>query len=378
MAEAPARVILKMSVQLPDGRKGAIHVFPGSDPAELAKQFCNKHGLTDPKLIRVVERHIVENVNNLPHAKFRTAAPAAAAAAPSAAPPHEEAPRAAEAAERSSDAGLASALDESRRRCAELEEKGAELQARLALAEEREAVQRKEMEELHHANARIATLAFAQAGKSTEEAAAELRQLLQPPGTALKLLNERYMHALQLLGDRAASARRKLAVAECWQVWARAQLQRRAVASERAKALGLAPPPELGPRSTDVSLQCTLQDAALDRAGDAMAAELALAREKRAAAERQVEELRTKLQSTTDELSEVTQALIVAKIAQAELNSERLGLDHDIKQLEKQIVIESVEQFDAIPFYSTPRGSNRKLLQVSTTPPQLSSRATMS
>ena len=37
MAEAP-RVILKMSVQLPDGRKGTIHVFPGSDPAELAQQ----------------------------------------------------------------------------------------------------------------------------------------------------------------------------------------------------------------------------------------------------------------------------------------------------------------------------------------------------
>ena len=30
-----------MSVQLPDGRKGAIHVFPGSDPAELAQQVRN-------------------------------------------------------------------------------------------------------------------------------------------------------------------------------------------------------------------------------------------------------------------------------------------------------------------------------------------------
>ena len=50
------RVILKMSVQLPDGQKGVIHVFPGSDPRELAEQFCEKHNLRDPRLRRVVER----------------------------------------------------------------------------------------------------------------------------------------------------------------------------------------------------------------------------------------------------------------------------------------------------------------------------------
>lgn len=50
------RVILKMSVQLPpsdeypDGQKGTIHVFPGSDPKELAEAFCYKHQLTDPKV----------------------------------------------------------------------------------------------------------------------------------------------------------------------------------------------------------------------------------------------------------------------------------------------------------------------------------------
>ena len=44
------RVILKMSVQLPDGQKGTIHVFPGSDPKELAEQFCDKHHLDDPKV----------------------------------------------------------------------------------------------------------------------------------------------------------------------------------------------------------------------------------------------------------------------------------------------------------------------------------------
>ena len=54
-----------MSVQLPDGTKGVIHVFPGSDAHELATAFCAKHKLEDPKLKQVVERHIVENMKNL-------------------------------------------------------------------------------------------------------------------------------------------------------------------------------------------------------------------------------------------------------------------------------------------------------------------------
>ena len=69
------RVILKMSVQLPpteghpEGQKGTIHVFPGSDPKELAEAFCEKHKLTDPKLRRVVERHINDNIRALPSIK---------------------------------------------------------------------------------------------------------------------------------------------------------------------------------------------------------------------------------------------------------------------------------------------------------------------
>ena len=46
----PSRMILKMSVQLPDGQKGNIHVFPGSDARELAEAFCEKHNLRDPKV----------------------------------------------------------------------------------------------------------------------------------------------------------------------------------------------------------------------------------------------------------------------------------------------------------------------------------------
>ncbi len=50
------RVILRMSVQLPDGQRGTIHVFPGSDPHALAEEFCTKHNLTDPKLLMVRAR----------------------------------------------------------------------------------------------------------------------------------------------------------------------------------------------------------------------------------------------------------------------------------------------------------------------------------
>ena len=48
-----------LSVKLPDGRQEAIHIWPGSDPAELAQQFCNKHGISDPKRLRAIEQNIV-------------------------------------------------------------------------------------------------------------------------------------------------------------------------------------------------------------------------------------------------------------------------------------------------------------------------------
>ena len=63
------RVILKMSVQIPDGRKGTIHVFPGDNPKDLASQFCKKYELRDPKLQRLVERHITESMRNLPQVR---------------------------------------------------------------------------------------------------------------------------------------------------------------------------------------------------------------------------------------------------------------------------------------------------------------------
>ncbi|KAL3920718.1 MAG: hypothetical protein SGPRY_005152 [Prymnesium sp.] len=187
-----------------------------------------------------------------------------------------------------------------------------------------------------------------------EEAEVELRSLLQPTGSSSSVLNARYVQALQLLGARSSARRIQQTMAECWRVWAGAQMQRREVHANRAKALGLAPSPLLGPRKTDASLQCTLADADIDRAGNAMAAEITAANDKRAAAERQVlidvwdkrlvvslgigvEELKNKLQAANKELCEVTQALIASKISEAEIKAEKLGLDHDIRKLEKQV-----------------------------------------
>ena len=45
----------------------------------------------------------------------------------------------------------------------------------------------------------------------------------------------------------------------------------------------------------------------------------------------------------------IWQALILSKINQAELSGDKLGLDHDIKQLERQIVIESVDAYEVRP-----------------------------
>ena len=86
------RVILKMSVQIPDGRKGTIHVFPGDDPKDLATNFCTKYELTDPKLQRLVERHITDSMKNLPQASERPSrgihmTPGSAHDAPHDAPP---------------------------------------------------------------------------------------------------------------------------------------------------------------------------------------------------------------------------------------------------------------------------------------------------
>ena len=211
---ARGRVILKLSVQLPDGQKGSIHVFPGSDPRELAEQFCEKHTLSDPKLLRVVERHIVDNMRHL--SKPNRSSPSTSIApsgsrlggsdvqqprdpstASSSAYPPSGLARARELALRWRD----SARSEQLLRCCwsafvELLWQGRMRRFRDAAHAEAEAARAAEIEELHAANARIATLAFAQAGRSPEQAATELRALLEPSGTSARRAQEQLERVL--------------------------------------------------------------------------------------------------------------------------------------------------------------------------------------
>ena len=104
-----------MKVAIGDGRQGTIHVFPGDDPKARAAQFCEKHELTEPKMLRVVEKHIADNIAKLP-AHRRKAAEGrrkkeAAAAGPAAAPAADSpaAPRTAPARQKSRKAAAAPA-----------------------------------------------------------------------------------------------------------------------------------------------------------------------------------------------------------------------------------------------------------------------------
>ena len=239
--------------QLPDGQKGVIHVFPGSDPRELAEAVCAKHDLDDPKLRQVVERHITENMRAL-----RSSQPAKSSGTTHGAEEagaHDGACNgsAGEGHSRGQPSGNGShvphvpyapagtlppfpqgessdAMDEPLRpRPAGVLEQGASTSSELVLsaalsrtwetavrwraaarldsikrvafsalvdlmwarrlARTREAAEAAAMEarsaeinELHAANARIAKLAFAQAGRPTNEATAELMEVGPNPG----------------------------------------------------------------------------------------------------------------------------------------------------------------------------------------------------
>ena len=168
-------VILKMLVQLPGGQKGVIHVFPGSNPRELAEAFCNKHELHDLKLHALVERHIADNMNQL-----KQQAPVRKSAADDA--------RSASGVSRepSSRRGVSApppAASEVRRiplHCKvvlillrnlwERRAQKAAVQGEQRASKAREA----EILELHATNVRIAQLAFAQASLAEEVAASPL------------------------------------------------------------------------------------------------------------------------------------------------------------------------------------------------------------
>ena len=71
------RVILKMNVHMEDGRKGTIHILPDDKPHLRAKQFTKKYNLPDD-MIPVVEQYIRTNMaamqhkSNIPQPKDQT------------------------------------------------------------------------------------------------------------------------------------------------------------------------------------------------------------------------------------------------------------------------------------------------------------------
>jgi hypothetical protein len=326
------RVILKLSVQLPDGQKGSIHVFPGSDPRELAEQFCEKHALSDPKLLRVVERHIVENMRHL--STNQHTPPSSAASEPrgggdSRLPPPQPPPPLSNggglaAAASSSSAGCPSGLVRARElavhwrasarskqllRCCWGTFVGLLWQGRMRRLRdtahvEASAARAAEIEELHAANARIATLAFAQAGRSPEQAADELRALLEPNGTSARRAQQQLERVLA-----REVRRRELSTAT--------ELKRRAMA---AMATGA----RAGPPAAAESSQATI-----------------------ARLTQRVAELST-------EVEELTTQLISAKLLQAELAAKETTAVHEKRVLERQLVITSAEVEHEIDYFDAP------------------------
>jgi hypothetical protein len=147
---------------------------------------------------------------------------------------------------------------------------------------------------------------------------------------------DRLTRAVALLGERSEAERRQLLLRDTFNAWASALIERCQLTSSRADALGLAPPPEMSPPTTGASVQCAMESAALETAVGVQG-ELALMSELRQTAERQVEEFRRKMDSQAAELADVTRMLIISKMNQAELELTNLVLDHDVKQLKRQV-----------------------------------------
>ena len=360
------RVILKMSVQLPDGQKGVIHVFPGSNPQELAKQFCDKHGLTDAKLRRVVERHISENMRSLPASSD---APAPNGGRSSEAPPAMAADGSAwvRSAARRAERGIGHeeaaalaghALGKVRAqalawrtssinssllyRCwsALVAERWAGRMRRYqeAANEKATAARAAEIAELHAANARIATLAFAQAGKTPEEAAGELREILEGSrggggdDEAAAARVQRQVQEAQLEASLASEARQVAEaareVAEARAASAEAQMAQKQEASGRPGENG-------GMRAADADDGHELQ-----------------------VANAKIEELTQRVEELTAELADLTESLIAAKLGQAELANSSMALQQEKRILQRQLVVESVEMHEIDYVGSPPQNAD--------------------
>lgn len=404
-----SRVILKMSVQLPDGQKGTIHVFPGSDPAELAEQFCAKHGLSDAKIRSVVKKHIVDNMRNLPPPKAGAPSGRAAQSTPPAAragggggsaPGAERAERAGAPAAAGAPMADAPSTPPGRRAGAPPEPPSASgsrprdvlsLAARWRLggwerllllrcvhgfrqaawearaerrAAEASASRDAEINELHEANARIARLAFAQAGRSVDEASVELAEVLEPRGGLAERRREQLDRVTARECARKAAEGRAALTRAAWRALVAPLVARQhsgarleAAGSRREAAIRIERTDSLTAASGEASTQCSLHSKELYELNEEVAlANGALKAQKEATAEvkRLLAEREAELAAKRAEVDELTARLIESKLSAAELQGASLTLSKNVKDLERQIRVDAVETHE-VPYYEPPR-----------------------
>lgn len=369
-----SRVILKMSVQLPDGTKGIIHVFPGSDAHVLAEAFCQKHDLHEPKLLKVVERHILTNMAALksgggkapsskpPPPTTEPPPPIASGRPVGGRPPPPSNPREVTEPPRSAPGAHARASSSTDRAspapkpppsnghsgsskqpvaaagdAAETPALQAEVQRLEAQLRARDA----EINELHAQNSRIAMLAFAQAGRSPAEAAKELDKVLEPKGGAAERLREQLERVLDREMERRERETRAALMRTAWHSWMGARPDKPGRSSAK---------PSAKPSATAVAPHATAGEsegggASLEQS-DSEAAALAAAEARASGLAKEVAELQA-------EVAHLTQELISAKLGRAELEENRLTVTHSYKQLERQLVIESVDMVE-VPYLDPP------------------------
>ena len=209
----------------------------------------------------------------------------------------------------------------------------------------------KELAELHAANARIATLAFAQAGRTQREAEDELRQLLEPTDSpAMRRLRLQLERVIERDARRRDEAAKRLA----WLSWAAARPSVRSQPpppqpQQQQQANGSRTPLSAERRSSsEHDAQCHPllrggEDGSPGSPGSprSPAADVAT-REALAVADAKVKQLTALVADLTTEVENLTTDLIAAKLGQAELASAGLTIDHEKRQLEKQLVVESV------------------------------------
>jgi hypothetical protein len=57
--------LLFIDVDIGENEQDRITVYPGDDPHELAKSFCNKHSIEDEDILVVLENQLIEKIKKI-------------------------------------------------------------------------------------------------------------------------------------------------------------------------------------------------------------------------------------------------------------------------------------------------------------------------